>query len=140
MGSHLSRRGFTLIELLVVIAIIALAFGFLVSQFQGVIERSRDDRRLSDMTQIRHALSLYATDRGRYPLVTQPTAITGTDHMSTELLYESAINSIPTDPLMPDFAYTYQSNAIGTTYTLSFCLETNSVKSYAKGCGNTVSP
>ena len=140
MGSHPSRRGFTLIELLVVIAIIALAFGFLVSQFQGVIERSRDDRRLSDMTQLRHALSLYATDRGRYPMASQPIAITGSDPVSTELLYESAINAIPTDPLTPDFEYTYQSNAIGTTYTLSFCLETDSVKSYTKGCNNKVSP
>lgn len=140
MPSRKRTGGFTLIELIISIAIIALAFGFLLSQFGGVLERGRDDRRLSDVTQLRHALSLYSVNRGRFPVSAEKITLTGEDAVSRGLVYEEAIPAIPRDPLSPDQEYAYQSNHTGTTYTLSFCLETADFKPYAKGCGNSVAP
>ncbi len=133
-------RGFTLLELIVVIAIIALAFGILFAVFDGILERGRDGRRLSDMSELRKALSLYTINRGRFPVSVNPVTITGSDEFSNLLLSEGVIQAVPADPLHPDFTYTYQSNSLGTSYTISFCLETDSVKGFTKGCGNTVSP
>jgi prepilin-type N-terminal cleavage/methylation domain-containing protein len=59
--------GFTLIELLVVISIIALLSSVALIAFQSARTKSRNVKRLSDMTQMNTALELYfATNKG-YP-------------------------------------------------------------------------
>ena len=62
----LSRRAFTLIELLVVIAIIAIlaVVVVLVLNPAQLLAQSRDSNRVSDLSTINSALSIYETDQG----------------------------------------------------------------------------
>jgi prepilin-type N-terminal cleavage/methylation domain-containing protein len=77
-----NKGGFTLIELLVVIAIIALLTSIALIAFMSARQKSRDAKRLSDMTQMNTALELYfATNKG----------------------YPSSSTGIPS-PLVPSFA------------------------------------
>jgi len=62
-----SESGFTLIELLVVIAIIALLSSIALIALTSARQKSRDVKRLGDMTQMNTALELFfATNKG-YP-------------------------------------------------------------------------
>jgi prepilin-type N-terminal cleavage/methylation domain-containing protein len=60
------RKGFTLIELLVVIAIIAILAVVVVLTLNPaqLLAQSRDANRVSDMSALNSAISLYATDQG----------------------------------------------------------------------------
>ena len=131
-------RGFTILELLVVIAIIVMATILVLALLNGARERSRDSRRLEDMRSIETALNLYAANNaGVYPVATPVETINGTtDTMSLALLGADVIPTIPVDPQHPNSVYTYLSD--GNTYTLSFCLETDTIQSYTQGCGNTI--
>jgi len=134
-------RGFTLIELLVVIAIIGLLASVAMASFGLVQRKGRDSRRMSDVTTIAKALaSFVVTNGGVFPISTTPVIITGTDAFSAMLVGSGAIDAVPHDPASPRLDYTYVSDANGSTYTISFCLETDNIKSYAQGCGNTLTP
>lgn len=62
------NRAFTLIELLVVISIIGLLSSIVLASLGSVRGKARDAQRLSDLTQIRNALELYAVaNNGAYP-------------------------------------------------------------------------
>lgn len=76
------QKGFTLIELLVVVAIIALLSSIALIALISARTKSRDVKRLSDITQMNTALELY---------------------FSTNKGYPSATNGIP-DGLRPGFA------------------------------------
>lgn len=62
-----SNSGFTLIELLVVIAIIALLASIAMIALVSARQKSRDVKRLSDMTQMNTALELYHSYNKGYP-------------------------------------------------------------------------
>ena len=135
------RAGFTLIELLVVIAIIGVLSTIVMVSVNDLRARARDDRRVSDMKAIRDALAMYQVQHMTYPSLPTETAITGTDALSTELLGEKELTVMPLDPLNAGgYTYSYQSLSNDSTYVLKFCLETDSLRSYAKGCGNQVGP
>lgn len=141
MTHTLRTKGFTLIELLVVIAIIGLLVAGAMASFGLVQRKSRDSRRMSDVQSIAKALaSFVVTTGGVFPISTTPITLTGSDAFSAMMVQSGAINAIPHDPGSPNFDYTYVSDAQGSTYTISFCLETDSIKSYAQGCGNTITP
>lgn len=61
------QPGFTIIELLVVIAIIALLSSLALIALVNARQKSRDVKRLSDMTQMNTALELYFTANRGYP-------------------------------------------------------------------------
>jgi prepilin-type N-terminal cleavage/methylation domain-containing protein len=62
------KKGFTLIELLVVISIIALLSSIVLASLNSARNKARDARRLQDVTSLRTALALYASDNsGAYP-------------------------------------------------------------------------
>jgi len=58
-------KGFTLVELLVVIAIIAILAGalFLIINPAQLLAKSRDSRRMSDLTELNKALSMGVADQ-----------------------------------------------------------------------------
>ena len=113
--------GFTLIELLVVVAIIALLTSIALISLMSARQKSRDVKRLSDMTQMNTALELYfATNKG-YP--------SGTDGIPQNMSPTFLVN-IPNAPMPPDgnceidnpttgVSYnTYYYVASGTPYTI----------------------
>jgi prepilin-type N-terminal cleavage/methylation domain-containing protein len=59
--------GFTLIELLVVISIIGLLASIALISLKGAAAQARDARRISDIGQLRLALSLYMSLNGQFP-------------------------------------------------------------------------
>ena len=135
-----NSKGFTLIELLVVIAIIGILASVVIASVQQAQVKSRDARRMTDITGIQKALSLYVTARyGTYPISVTTTTLTGSDAVSVALQNAGAIDMVPADPFPALFSYSYSTNAAGSTYYLSFCLETDSIPNKSKGCGNTVS-
>ena len=141
--SILSKRqkGFTLIELLVVIAIIGILASIVLASLNSARAKSRDARRLADLDAIKKALTLYYNDHEAYPVSSNATTtISGTDSLSTTLISGGHITSVPSDPQTGTYDYTYRTDANGTTFNLSFCLETNSNHTYAQGCGNTMKP
>lgn len=66
-----ASRGFTLIELLVVVAIIGLLSSIVLASLNSARAKARNTKRLSDMVQLRTALSMYYNDsaggNGSYP-------------------------------------------------------------------------
>jgi prepilin-type N-terminal cleavage/methylation domain-containing protein len=65
--TRINQRGFTLIELLVVVAIIGLLVSVIAVGFGNARLKSRDAKRLSDMSQFKSGLDLYYTSHGGYP-------------------------------------------------------------------------
>ena len=61
------KKGFTLIELLVVIAIIAVLVSLGVASFLDARQRATDNKKKSEMVQMKSALRLYYNDYGKYP-------------------------------------------------------------------------
>lgn len=61
------QKGFTLIELLVVVAIISLLASVALIAMQSAREKSRNVKRLADMTQMNTALELYFASYRGYP-------------------------------------------------------------------------
>lgn len=73
-----SKSGFTIVELLIVIVVIAILAAITIVAYNGIQQRGRDARRLSDMQAIVKALELYKSDNGQYPAV----AISGAGSLS----------------------------------------------------------
>ena len=136
--------GFTLIELLVVIAIIGILASITIVSVNDRRARARDDRRVADMKTISDALGLYRVSQSTYPIAATPVTITGTDAVSVALKTEGVIQAVPADPdiIKSTRGYMYQTPADGSTFVLTFCLETDTLKTLDKGCGakNVYSP
>ena len=134
------QRGFSIVELLVVIAIIGLLAAIGLAAFSRVQLRARDVRRLEDMQSVSKALALYDVNRGSFPTSPSLITLTGTDAVSLALIAEGTIHAVSRDLSSPVHEYTYQTNASGNTYTLTFCLDTDYIPGYVQGCTNTIKP
>jgi len=78
---------------------------------------------------------------GRYPgTANTQEDITEDTTVGSQLLSDHAIPAIPRDPLTPDYEYKYEPNTHRTSYTITWCMETDSVKGYTAGCSNTITP
>ena len=132
-----TRTGFTLLELLVSVAIIALLAAITMIGIGEINAKKRDANRIARLKEINNALNLYINTAIQYPVYEG--VITGSDPVSTALENSDSISKTPLDPLNSDqHVFTYSSD--GTTFRIGFCLETNSIKGYSKGCGNKISP
>ncbi len=72
-----NSTGFTLIELLVVIAIIGVLSTLAVYSTNIARQRSRDTKRITDISQVQTALELYFADQQGYPVVATPPLVLG---------------------------------------------------------------
>ncbi len=131
------KRGFTIIELLVVMAVIGILASIMFVTFSTLQAKSRDTRRIEDVREIQKALGMYYVDKNHYPAAETAVALDGSDEISAILIQSGAISGISGDPVRPTYEYMYQSAGVGD-YTITFCLETDSIPNYAQGCSNTV--
>ncbi|MBP9822184.1 MAG: type II secretion system protein [Candidatus Pacebacteria bacterium] len=109
-------RGFTLIELLVVMAIIAILSTLLILQFNVARGKSRDTKRIADISSLQAAVEQYYNDNGgEYP----PAPLAYSD-----LQQFISTATLPTDPLSGD-AYYYAVTTNHSKYALYTELEYN---------------
>ena len=142
----IKKKGFTLIELLVVMTIFGLLATVVLASLSNAKARARDARRVSEMNTLSKAMSLYLSTRNIYPVTggTLPgTTINGSDPVSVHLASVSILQGQLVDPNDGQtiggqvFHYKYFS-ADGSEYTLTYCLETNSIANGTLGCGNSI--
>ncbi len=130
-------KGFTIIELLVVIAVFGLLASLIFTQVQTARARARDAEREGEIKTIQNALSIHVVNAKFYPIYSGN--LTGQDAVSSALLASEAITQMPADPINTgNYRYSYNS-ADGTTYTLTYWLETNSISGKSAG-QQTVGP
>ena len=151
------RGGFTLIELLVVMAIIAIISSVLMVNFESSRAHARDAARISDVSQLQLALSMYADRCNQYPSSLSTTAANGCPTTPVAISLGTFIAQIPTPPAGAgqtayDYATTLNSSNQPVNYVLHAKLEYYNV-AVSKGlsampsgtwsatytCGNTTS-
>lgn len=146
MTSRYKHNGFTIVELLIVIVVIGILAAITIVAYNGVQQRARDSRRVSDMKQVQKDLELFYTSQGRYPIT--PGGATWDDHWGfmqqcltvgtncgfTTTNFQPFISSVPNDPLDnpstssdsdPTY-YTGYENRTADNYILRVLLESSS--------------
>jgi len=88
-----TKRGFTLIELLVVIAIIGILSSVVIASMNSARKKSRDARRISDISNIKTALEMFYDANQTYP-ISQAALYTATTGLAP-----TYIPKVPTDPV-----------------------------------------
>ena len=125
--------GFTLIELLIVIAVISMLLSLVMVSFRTTRARARDAKRELEVKTIQTALKLYFTSFRTYPVTTGPVILARTDSISLLMASGETINEMPLDPINADiYVYTYNS-PIGSNYTVTYYLETDTI--FGKSAG-----
>ncbi len=118
-----NKKGFTLVEIIVVVFIIGVITSFVVVSFSNPRQKSRDIKRISDITQLQMALNSYYQFEGTYPeSLVAGQSLVGS---STEIVF---IQNIPQNPAYPDEdcvfdEYHYSYSPGESTYYITFCLE-----------------
>ena len=118
------QKAFTLIELLVVIAIIGILATLIMTNVQGVRERSRDLKRKANLSSLQNSLRLYYNDAKEFPSSNTSSQIIGcgTTASPTVCAWGSAFSKnstsymsrLPLDPsstTTSPIAYQYQRSA-----------------------------
>jgi prepilin-type N-terminal cleavage/methylation domain-containing protein len=134
------KKGFTILELLIVVAIIGILTAATLVLLSDTRARGRDAKRLSDMREIEKALNLYYSSNQNFPTSVSTTTLSGEDAVSTTLENAGHISHLPPDPHHPILSYQYVTDASGTEFTLTFCLETDTIQTFNQGCDNTITP
>jgi len=129
--SYRNHKGFTLIELLVVIAIIGLLSTLAVVALNNAREKSRDAKRVSDIKQVQTALELYFADQNGYPSGSSSTLGGASALCLDEDGFVAAcdaggttyMGAVPANPAPGGAAYTYNQIGSGSSYSITFSLE-----------------
>lgn len=135
------KEGFTLIELLIVVAIIGLIATIASFSFQTSRQRSRDTKRVTDLSQIQKALELGFNQGNGYPVEASAIDLGDADHSTlcgkgsvlafvadttgancdSDKIY---MGLVPSDPQSPTTEYEYQGT--DSTYCIEATLEVGS--------------
>jgi len=130
-------RGFTLIELLVVIAIIGILVAISSVSYQRAVKLSRDNKRKTDLEQLRQALETYRSENGKYPLLDTVNVNANTHgNFAIALVNGEFISTIPQDPKYNNYYYRYVKVGSNTTYSLCATLEVNPGQTLSKCSGS----
>ncbi|HNQ16931.1 MAG TPA: type II secretion system protein [Candidatus Woesebacteria bacterium] len=106
MSKRLQKKsGFTMIELLAVVTIMAILFTIGIVAYTNAVRNSRDNRRVTDISNMRQALVLFRSDTGCYP-----------DDFA-DLLGSDGYWSEPQQPLDPSTGMSYTYTPSGTCAT-----------------------
>ncbi len=142
--------GFTLIELLVVISILAVLATIGLINYQDVVKKGRDAKRISDFKQIQAALEQFRNDNFSYP----PSGGAGAGYvnfggsLTTSDSSRTYLKTVPIDPKNTSpYLYSYTSTANppgacapgGTTPCASYCLYATlevAPPSFVTGCSS----
>lgn len=116
------NRGFTLIELMVVVAIIGILTAILMANFAAAESRSRDDKRISDLSQIQTALAAYFDRCDSYPLSPLDTTPGLPPCYPSGPNLSTFMSTIPNPPRSTD-VYNYVPDSNRDDYFLSTTLE-----------------
>lgn len=139
--STLSKnKGLVFLEIVIVVTLIIVGLIVISLVFGEVRTRARDDARMRGIAEIQKALTVYNIGAGRFPVEPEEIVISEDDSFSQATRREFVGRRMPADPLHPTYTYRYISNRDGSDYQLRFCLETNSIPGYNKGCGNVAGP
>ena len=130
------------LELLIIAGIVIVAVSAFLIFANSIRVKSRDVRREDDMKQLRNALDLYVTNNRLYPVCAEGVV----DACLLEpLATDNILRTEPRDPRnvvgdcgAPD-AYVYCYASEGTSYTLQYHLETDSIRGKVAGW-QTISP
>ncbi|HOZ53251.1 MAG TPA: FISUMP domain-containing protein [bacterium] len=127
-----NKKGFTLIELIIVVFIIGLLATIVTISISGAKSRSRDVKRISEITHLQIALDNYNVAEGRYPAELVPgESLIGS---STGIVFMSQVpeNFLYYDLDCQSEGYEYLYNSVDNNYEISFCLE-NKIDNYLAG-------
>jgi prepilin-type N-terminal cleavage/methylation domain-containing protein len=146
MDKHKKKKqqGFTLIELLMAVAIMVILTGIIVSSLASVRAKSRDSRRISDISQIQLALEQYYNRCNNYPSTLSPVASQCSANPSGTVVLTNFIYAIPVPPPeASQAAYDYYAPSSKLDYMLHAKLEVKSdmqvdsaTESYRSGNSN----
>ncbi len=129
---HKNEKGFSLIELIVVMTIVAVITVIGVVSFSAAGVKSRDGRRMADLSKIQVALELYRQAYGSYP---QSVSVVAN-------LVPTYLQAWPTDPKGSGFAtYSYVSSGNPAfSYSLMAYMEDTSTYNVNTGyqCGTNM--
>ncbi len=134
----MEKKPLTLTGLLIIVATMAFVASVIVVTLSAVQGNVRDAQRMEDIRTITEALESYRSLMGTYPIATATTTLAATSTAGSMLMSAGSLSKMPKDPTLPQ--YRYVSDPVGSTYSLSFCLETASMKDFAQGCDNVARP
>jgi len=137
MTKTVTKKGFTLIEMVVVVAIIGLLTATVTLSLGKQRTRTRDARRIADVSQISSAIDSYYAINSAY--IKSPAPAGGCDPLTgcvidlylTPLIDGGLLKSMPKDPLPAStggvnsrcYNYTYKSDTPSVEYLVGFGAE-----------------
>ncbi|MCX6793084.1 MAG: type II secretion system protein [Candidatus Falkowbacteria bacterium] len=120
----IKKNGFTFVEVITTVAIIGVLATIAAISIRALQMNGRDARRVSDINEIRNALSLYYSKYNQYPTSITP----GQRFQLGNTIFMEKVPSNPTprnDGNCNDSEYIYETQNNNISYTINFCLGDN---------------